>query len=119
MSDPLWRGSRLRWLVDIELFSQQRLSFLRHYQAFAHGVPSDDTLRRFFRAVDPEQFQTLFIQWMHDVVGADQARQSPLMAKRRGAVQMAHKMPCTWSVPMPVKPIWCLASRRLIQNPMK
>ena len=59
---------------DIELFAQQRLSFLRRYQAFKHGVPSDDTLRRFFRAVDPEQFQTLFIQWMHEVVGADQVR---------------------------------------------
>lgn len=56
---------------DIELFAQQRLSFLRRYQAFEHGVPSDDTLRRFFRAVDPEQFQTLFIDWMRGVVRSD------------------------------------------------
>ena len=49
---------------DIELFAKQRLAFLRRYQPLTHGIPSDDTLRRFFRAVDPEQFQRLFAQWM-------------------------------------------------------
>lgn len=50
--------------ADIELFTQQRLDFLRQYQPFKNGAPSDDTLRRFFRAIDPEQFQALFAQWM-------------------------------------------------------
>ena len=49
---------------DIELFAKQRLDFLRQYQPFTYGIPSDDTLRRFFRAVDPAQFQRLFAQWM-------------------------------------------------------
>ena len=48
---------------DIELFGKQRLETLREYCDFTHGIPSDDTLRRFFRAVNPEQFQTLFIEW--------------------------------------------------------
>ncbi len=48
---------------DIELFAKQRLELLRQYRAFASGVPSDDTLRRFFRVVDSKQFQQLFSQW--------------------------------------------------------
>ncbi|MDD5463388.1 MAG: transposase family protein [Methylococcales bacterium] len=31
---------------------------------YKHGIPSDDTLRRFFRAIDTEQFQRLFIEWV-------------------------------------------------------
>jgi len=48
---------------DIEQFAKQRQEFLRQYLPFANGVPSDDTLRRFFRAIDPKQFQQLFSQW--------------------------------------------------------
>ncbi|MGS2724948.1 ISAs1 family transposase [Porticoccus sp. GXU_MW_L64] len=50
--------------ADIELFAKQRLDFLRNYKPFTHGVPSDDTLRRFFRAVNPQRFQALFSQWI-------------------------------------------------------
>ena len=50
--------------ADIELFAKQRLDFLRQYLPFENGTPSDDTLRRFFRAVDPQRFQTLFAQWV-------------------------------------------------------
>lgn len=49
---------------DIELFGKQRLAFLRKFRPFENGVPSDDTLRRFFRSVNPEQFQLLFTQWI-------------------------------------------------------
>lgn len=30
---------------------------------YAHGVPSDDTVRRFFRDMDPKQFQSCFADW--------------------------------------------------------
>ena len=33
---------------DIELFAKQRLVLFREYLDFANGIPSDDTLRRFF-----------------------------------------------------------------------
>jgi predicted transposase YbfD/YdcC len=49
---------------DIELFGEAKLDFLRSFLAFENGVPSDDTLRRFFRAIDTEQFQRLFIDWI-------------------------------------------------------
>ncbi|NJO17144.1 MAG: transposase family protein [Thioploca sp.] len=37
---------------------------LRQYLAYRNGIPSDDTLRRFFRAIDSNQFQRLFMQWI-------------------------------------------------------
>lgn len=49
---------------DIELFGKHRLALLRAYRPFKNGVPSNDTLRRFFQSVNPEQFQRLFTQWM-------------------------------------------------------
>ena len=37
---------------DIELFGNAKLDFLRTFLPFENGIPSDDTLRRFFRAID-------------------------------------------------------------------
>lgn len=49
---------------DLELFGKTKLSYLRKYLAYGHGAPSDDTLRRFFRALDPEVFEKCFIKWV-------------------------------------------------------
>lgn len=49
---------------DIELFGEAKLDFLRRFLAFENGIPSEDTLRRFFRAIDTQQFQRLFIDWI-------------------------------------------------------
>lgn len=51
---------------DIEMFGKSKLIFLRQYLPYESGVPSDDTLRRFFRAIDTTQFQHLFIQWVKE-----------------------------------------------------
>ena len=48
---------------EIEEFGRTRLELLRQYLAFENGIPSDDTLRRFFRALDPKQFQRCFQSW--------------------------------------------------------
>ena len=49
---------------DIELLGWSKLDFLRQYLAYRNGIPSDDTLRRFFQAIDSNQFQRLFMQWI-------------------------------------------------------
>jgi predicted transposase YbfD/YdcC len=49
---------------DIELFGQSKLALLRQYLPHEYGVPSDDTVRRFFRATDTSQFQRLFVEWI-------------------------------------------------------
>jgi len=48
---------------DIERFGKLKLEFLRTVFPYAHGVPSDDTLRRFFRSLDPEKFSACFASW--------------------------------------------------------
>lgn len=51
---------------DIEFFGESKLEFLRRYCPYGNGIPSDDTLRRFFRAIDMKQFQELFVEWIRD-----------------------------------------------------
>ncbi|PID59248.1 MAG: ISAs1 family transposase, partial [Gammaproteobacteria bacterium] len=48
---------------EIEAFGRVRLELLRQYLPFENGMPSDDTLRRVFRALDPGQFQQCFQSW--------------------------------------------------------
>ena len=49
---------------DIEKFGKSKIEELRKYCSFKNGIPSDDTLRRFFRRIDPEEFQTRFVCWV-------------------------------------------------------
>lgn len=49
---------------DLELFGQTKLKTLRRYLPFENGPPSDDTLRRFFRALNPQVFEQCFIEWI-------------------------------------------------------
>lgn len=49
---------------DLELFGKTKLDTLRRYLPFEHGPPSDDTLRRFFRALDPKAFEACFMKWV-------------------------------------------------------
>jgi predicted transposase YbfD/YdcC len=49
---------------DIEDFAAAKLEVLREYLPYVNGVPSDDTLRRFFRTLDPRRFQECFMAWV-------------------------------------------------------
>lgn len=49
---------------DVEIFGKAKIEFLKQYLPYKSGIPSDDTFRRFFRAIDPEMFQELFRNWI-------------------------------------------------------
>jgi len=49
---------------DLELFGKTKLDYLRRYLPFKNGAPSDDTLRRFFRVLDPKIFESCFMKWV-------------------------------------------------------
>ncbi len=49
---------------DIEIYGESKLGLLREFLPFAHGIPSDDTFRRFFRALQPEAFQEVFVSFV-------------------------------------------------------
>jgi predicted transposase YbfD/YdcC len=49
---------------DIEFFGKTKIDFFKKHLPFANGIPSDDTLRRFFRTLDPKIFETCFTEWV-------------------------------------------------------
>lgn len=49
---------------DVEDFGKAKIDYLRQFLPYKNGIPSDDTYRRFFRAIDPKQFQELFRNWV-------------------------------------------------------
>ena len=46
--------------VDMALFAESKVSFLRSILQLANGLPSHDTFSRLFRNLDPEQFRASF-----------------------------------------------------------
>jgi predicted transposase YbfD/YdcC len=53
--------------ADIEIFGKAKLNYLRQYLDYNHGVPSDDTLRRFYRSINPAAFEQLFRTWVQNL----------------------------------------------------
>ena len=54
---------------DVELFGKMREKWLREILELPNGIPSDDTFRRVFAALDAEQFQNCFMSWIEAVEG--------------------------------------------------
>lgn len=52
---------------DIEEFGIIKEGFLKTLLPFINGIPSDDTLRRFFKSIDYKQFQACFIGWVKSI----------------------------------------------------
>jgi Transposase len=50
--------------VEIRLWGEQRLDFLRRFLPFDRGLPSHDTLNDVLNALDPELFKTCFVEWV-------------------------------------------------------
>ena len=83
--------------VEVALYGQQRLAFLRRFLPFKHGVPSHDQLGIVFAKLDAKQFQHCFIAWVerftaavHGVVAIDgkTLRRSFDHAAGQGPIQM-------------------------------
>lgn len=53
--------------TDMELFGQTKEAWFREFLELPHGIPSDDTFRRVFAAIDPEKFQQSFISWVESI----------------------------------------------------
>ena len=53
---------------DVEAFGKAKENWLKKYLALANGIPSHDTFGRVFARLDPEQFQTSFLNWVQAVM---------------------------------------------------
>lgn len=56
--------------VDIALFGQMKLEFLRRFRPFRDSTPSHDHLGDIFASLDAGQFQRCFAAWVASVTGA-------------------------------------------------
>lgn len=50
--------------VDIELWAEAKIDWLRRFMKLEHGIPSHDTLGRVFGLIDPKEFETAFRRWV-------------------------------------------------------
>jgi predicted transposase YbfD/YdcC len=56
--------------VEIELWANAKLEWLRKYLRLANGIPSHDTFGRLFGLIDPEQFEAAFRRWVSSLLPA-------------------------------------------------
>ena len=53
--------------VEVELFGNAKLPWLRTFLALPHGIPSHDTFGRDFARLNPEEFGRCFQEWVQAV----------------------------------------------------
>jgi predicted transposase YbfD/YdcC len=52
---------------DVEDFGRTKINYLKQYLDYENGTPSDDTIRRFYRNLDPTAFEKLFRTWVENL----------------------------------------------------
>ena len=55
---------------DVENYGKAKIDYLRQYLDYNNGVPSDDTIRRFYRNINPAEFEKLFREWVENLTKA-------------------------------------------------
>jgi predicted transposase YbfD/YdcC len=56
--------------VDIELWAEAKIDWLRGFMKLEHGIPSHDTIGRVFGLIAPGEFESAFRRWVGMVVPA-------------------------------------------------
>ncbi len=79
--------------VELTLWGEENLAFLRRFLPFGRGIPSHDTLCEVIAAIDPDLFKTCFANWVErlriagpDTIAIDgkTSRRSHARSKGRG-----------------------------------
>lgn len=56
--------------VEIELWANEKLDWLRRYLKLEQGIPSHDTFGRLFGLIDPDEFEAAFRRWVSAILPA-------------------------------------------------
>jgi hypothetical protein len=59
--------------VEVTLWGEQHVTFLRRFQPFRQGIPSHDVLCDVIATIDPEAFKTCFHAWVETLQAKDPA----------------------------------------------
>jgi len=59
--------------VEIALWGNEHLAFLRRFRPYRRGIPSHDVLCDVIAAIDPEAFKTCFLAWVETLRAKDPA----------------------------------------------
>ena len=79
---------------DIQTFAIAKEDFLRTFLKLPNGIPKLDTYRRVFAAIDSEQFETSFIEWVNALTNIAKGQVIAIDGKTlRGAKKGGEKSP--------------------------
>jgi len=75
-------------------FSKSKEGFLKKFLELPNGIPSKDTINRTFSAIDSEQFESCFIDWVNSIVDLSKGQIIAIDGKTiRGAKSQGKKSP--------------------------
>jgi hypothetical protein len=66
---------------DIVEYAKSKEPWLRALLGLPNGIPCDDTFRRVFCALDPQQFQACFLSWTRSLVGGTNGKLATIDGK--------------------------------------
>src|SRR4051812_37991431 len=99
--------------VEMGLWGECHLAFLRHLRPYLHGIPSHDTLGEVMRALDPAPFKHCFAPRWRDCAPSipisSRSTAGPCGA-RRPATRAANR--CIWCPPGRASSSWCSGRKR-------
>lgn len=67
---------------DIYYFAKGRMPFFSKHLDLSDGIPSEDTLQRFFKNLKPKSFQEHFTTWTKSIVGKVEKKNISIDGKR-------------------------------------
>lgn len=77
--------------VEVEMYGQSKAEWLATFIPLPHGIPSHDTFGRVFRFLNPEAFQSRFLEWVQSLAKGIAGEVIALDGKQmRGAKDVPH-----------------------------
>lgn len=85
--------------VDIELFGKSKLEWLKTFLKLPNGIPSHDTFGRVFAAINPEEFEKSFMEWVQAINEMTQGQVIAIDGKQlRGSIDTENEKKAIYMV---------------------
>jgi len=85
--------------TEVVQFGQEKKSWFEQFLELKNGIPSHDTFGRFFAKLEPEQFQTCFLNWVQAVFTVTTGQVVPIDGKKlRRSHDRSNEQEAIWMV---------------------